>query len=116
MSALVLGVGTHPLRVDLTVHGGDPIEQYIPVRGADGVLLDLTSWAVTAQVLTAERQLLASLPIAHDATGLTLLVLGTATAGWVAAGWPTYSPFEIRATHPAGEPLFRTAGWLSLYP
>lgn len=116
MSALVLGVGTHPLRVDLSVHAGDPIDQYIPVRGADGVLLDLTSWSATAQVLTVARQPLGVISITHDATGLTLLADGTDTAGWLAAGWPTYSPFEIRAAHPDGEPLFRTAGWLSLYP
>lgn len=113
----MLGIGTHPLRLDLSVHAGDPVEHYIPVRGADGVLLDLTSWTATAVVLTPDGQPLpgGNLTITHDATGLTVIASAADTTGWLTA-WPSYSPWRVRATHPSGEPIFRAAGWVSLYP
>jgi hypothetical protein len=115
VSALVLGIGTHPLRLDLSVHAGDPLDHYIPVRDAAGVLLDLTSWSASATVLTADGGTLATLDIVHDATGLTVLADEADTAAWLGV-WPTYSPWRIRAAHPSGEPIFRAAGWVSLYP
>ena len=115
MSALVLGVGTHPLRLDLTVHAGDPVEHYIPVRDAAGTLLDLTSWSGSCRVLTSDRQTLATLTLARDATGLTVLATPAETLAWFGV-WPTYSPWRIDAAHPSGEPIFRAAGWVSLYP
>lgn len=115
MTALLLGIGTHPLRLDLSVHAGDPVNHYIPVRDAAGTLLDLTAWSASCRVLTSERQLLAALTISHDATGLTVLATPAETLAWLGA-WPTYSPWEIRAAHPDGEPIFRAAGWVSLYP
>ena len=114
MSAIVLGVGTHPLRVDLSVHAGDPIDYAIPVRDSAGVLLDLTSWSASAVVSTPTNQPLANLTIVHDVTGLTIFATGQETAQW-AETWPTYSPWCIHAEHPDGEPLFRAAGWVSLY-
>lgn len=115
MSALVLGIGTHPLRLDLSVHAGDPVEHYLPVRDAAGTLLDLTSWSTSCRVLKTDGTQLATLTITHDVTGLTVLATPAETLAWLGV-WPTYSPWRIDAAHPSGEPIFRAAGWVSLYP
>ncbi len=115
MSAIVLGKGTHPIRMDLIVHAGQPLRQVIPVYDAAGELLDLTQWAASAEVLGTSTPVLGEITLDHDDLGLTLRATGEQTLEWVTL-WPGYSQWRIRAAHPSGEPVFSTNGWLALYP
>lgn len=115
MTVIQLGVGTHPIRVDLMMRAGEPFEHLIPVADSVGVELDQTAWTTTCAVLTADRtQTLAALTVVHDADGLTISATPEQTTAW-AASWPTFSPWFLRSVHPLGEPVFSLAGWVSLY-
>ena len=109
-----LGQGRHPIRLDVMLHAGQPLEDVIPVYGADGALLDLSLWTVGAKVLNPDGTLLATIPTLKGPEGLTLQATPAATAAW-AQTWPLYSPLRVSATHPAGEPIFAADGWFSLY-
>jgi hypothetical protein len=115
MTLVQLGVGTHPIRMDLMMRAGEPFSQLIPVADAAGLVLDQTAWTVTHAVLTVDRsQTLGTLTVVHDVLGLTLSATKTQTTAW-AATWPTFSPWFLRSEHPSGAPLFSAAGWVSLY-
>ena len=111
-----LGVGTHPIRMDLgPLRAGEPFEHLIPVSDSAGLVLDQTAWTVTHAILTVDRsQTLGTLTVVHDADGLTLSATAQQTALW-AATWPTFCPWWLKSTHPSGEPLFSVAGWVSIY-
>ena len=112
-----LTIGRHPDRVDLVVHAGDPIDLTVPVRDALGVLVDVTGWTATAVVLRhAGGQLLYAFTPALSAAGIRIEATGAETAAWPAA-WPVHvAPLRISADHPSGEPIFRAAGWVHIYP
>lgn len=115
MTTVQLGVGTHPTRVDLLMRASEPFEYFLPVLDALGVGLDQTSWTVTCSVRSADRsQALTALTVDHELTGLTVRATAAETTAW-AATWPTYVPWILRSVHPAGDPLFSVAGWVSIY-
>ena len=115
MTLIQLGVGTHPIRMDLMMQAGEPFEHLIPVADSVGVELDQTAWTTTHAVLTVDKtQTLGTFTVVHDADGITLSATAQQTATW-AATWPTFSPWSLRSVHPSGEPLFSAAGWVSLY-
>ena len=109
-----LGQGRHPIRLDIMLHAGQPLEDVIPVYGGNGALLDLTAWEASAQVLHPDGKLLATIGVLKGPDGLTLKAEPAETRAW-AVTWPLYSPLRVYATHPAGEPIFAADGWFSLY-
>jgi hypothetical protein len=83
MSIVQLGVGTHPIRMDLMMRAGEPFSQLIPVADGAGLVLDQTAWTVTHAVLTVDRsQTLGTLTVVHDVLGLTLSATKTQTTAW----------------------------------
>lgn len=115
MTVIQLGVGTHPIRMDLTMRAGEPFDQLIPVADGVGAELDQTAWTVSHAVLTADKtQTLGALTVVHDSLGLSLSATKEQTTAW-AAIWPTFSPWFLRSEHPSGAPLFSAAGWVALY-
>jgi hypothetical protein len=115
MTGIQLGVGTHPIRMNLLIRAGEPFEHLIPVEDSAGAELDQTAWDVTCAVLTVDKsQTLAVLTVDQDADGLTLSATAEQTALW-ATTWPLFSPWRLKSVHPSGEPIFSVAGWVSLY-
>jgi hypothetical protein len=109
-------IGTHPARVDLAVHVGEPVDFTIPVLDAAGVAVtSLTNWTTAAQIrATPGGAVLATLATAVD--GVTVRVTATAadTTGW---SWPASSaPWDLVLTSPALVPHILCAGWVRLYP
>jgi hypothetical protein len=114
--SIQLGVGTHPIRLDVMLRAGLPFEQFLPVSGADGVPADQTSWVVATSVLDREGgQAIGALTVVKELTGLTLKATSAQTTQWAAGGWPLYSPWFLNSVHPSGDPVFAVAGWVSLY-
>lgn len=110
-----LGIGTHPIRLDLLLRAGKPFEEFVPVLDAAGTALDLTTWTTSTAVLTPDGGTqLGALTVTRETTGLTLSATPVETATW-AATWPLYAPWSLVAVHPTGEPRFDAAGWVSLY-
>lgn len=110
-----LGQGSHPIRADLSVHGGDPVNELVTARDALGVAIDFTGWTFSADVLDAAGvHVLGSFSTSAEPGGLAVVATAAQTAAW-ARTWPLFSPWRINATHPSGDPIFRARGWLALY-
>ena len=110
-------VGTHPSRVDLAVHAGEPVDVTIPVLDGDTGLpvTSLNSWTVAAQVRAASGEpVLATLTAAVEGVTVRITATAAATAAWA---WPSPSAqWDVVLTSPTAVPHVLCAGWVRLYP
>jgi hypothetical protein len=110
-----LGLGTHPIRLDLVMRAGQPFHHFVVVEDGNGVALNQSSWTAEARVLSSQGgSTLATLTLVRETTGLALSATSGETTAW-ATTWPLYSPWWLRSVHPLGDPVFSAAGWISLY-
>ena len=110
-----LGEGTHPARQDIVVHGGDPVDVLATARDAADALVNFTGWTMAAEVLAPNGvHVVAALIVAAELGGFAIQATPQMTADW-ARVLPVFSPWRVTATHPSGDPIYRTKGWLALY-
>lgn len=110
-------LGTHPPRIDLVVHAGEPIDFTVPILNEDGsaVTFSLAGWTPTAQIRVAAGQpVLATLTCTIIGTSVAVTATGAETAAW---SWPSSSgQWDLVLTSPAGIPHILCGGWVRLYP
>jgi hypothetical protein len=107
-------LGTHPPRVDLTVHAGEPVDFTIPVLDAAGApVVSLTGWTAAAQIRATPAG-----PVLHAFTaainGASARV--TATPADTAAWGFTSAQWDLLLTAPDSTPHILCAGWVRVYP
>ena len=114
---IVLGQGDAPIRLDLIVRAGEPVNRLLPAYDAAGALVSFAggAWTLAAEILAPDRLSVAqALTLNGLAEGLELRATAAETLAWPAS-LPTFSPFRIVATHASGDPIFRTNGWIAYY-
>lgn len=107
-------IGTHPARLDLYVHAGDPVDVGIPVLDSGGAAVTLTSWTVSARALDPAGSVLHD--FAPTIVGGQIQVAATSaqTAAWT---WAPYAArLVVTATPPGGGPVPIATGWIRFYP
>lgn len=106
-------IGTHPARLDLYVHPGDPIDFGVPVLDATDVAETITSWTVTATVTAPDGTLLHNFSPTIVDNQIRVVAEPPATAAWA---WQVYAGrLLVTATPPGGGPLPIMSGWVRLY-
>lgn len=105
-------LGTHPARLDLTVHPGDPVDFTVPVLDAAGVAVDLSGWTLAVTATGPDGQVLHSFTPTVDG-GVRAAADSAVTAAWA---WAPYAArLTVTGTPPAGGPVPIAAGWIRLY-
>jgi hypothetical protein len=106
-------IGTHPQRLDLYVHPGDPIALAIPGLDSLGVTQSLSGWTAAATARTPDGQLLHDFTPSIASDQIQVAATAAQTGGWA---WPVYAArLDITATPPAGAPSPIATGWIRLY-
>lgn len=105
--------GAHPVRLDLYVHPGDPIDFSVPVLNAAAAAETLTDWTVTATVTAPDGTLLHNFTPSIVDNQIRVVAEPAATAAWA---WQVYAGrLLVTATPPGGGPLSVVSGWVRLY-
>jgi hypothetical protein len=111
----VTTVGTHPPRVDLTVHAGEPVDVSIPVLdGSTGLAVStLAGWTAAAQVRgTPDGPVLHTFAPTVEGTSVRVTASAAATAAWTF----TTARWDVVLTDTAAVPHVLCAGWVRIYP
>jgi hypothetical protein len=110
----VTELGSHPQRLDLTVHAGDPVDVAIPVYDSDDVSVTLSGWTVGAQALDANGTVLWDFTPTVVSNAIRVSATAAQTGGWT---WQHYAArLVVTATPPAGAPSPIAIGWIRFYP
>lgn len=109
-------VGTHPARLDLTVHAGEPVDVSISVLDALGVPVpNLTGYTAAAQARAGDgpdAALLHTFAVTFDVGAVRVQADGDATAAWTFLS----APWDLVLTAPGGSRSVLVAGWVRRYP
>lgn len=107
-------VGAHPPKIDLVVHGGEPVDFSVPVLdAARAPVTSLAGWTAAAQIrLSADSPVLATLTTAIEGSTVRVTATAAATAAWT---WHS-GQWDLILTSDAAVPHILCAGWVRLYP
>jgi hypothetical protein len=105
--------GSHPRRLDLDVHAGDPVDVAIPVLDGAGAAVSLSGWTATARALDPGGSVLwdFSPTIVSDQIRVAATAAQTRTWAWQ----PYAARLVVSATPPAGAAMPITNGWIRFY-
>lgn len=107
-------IGTHPARLDLYVHAGDPVDVGVPVLDSTGAAVTLTSWTASAQAQDVDGQVLYDFAPTIVDGQIQIAATSTQTAEWT---WTPYAArLVVTATPPGGGPIPVATGWVRFYP
>lgn len=106
-------IGQHPIRLDLVVHPGDPVDVSVSVLDASNAAVSLTDWTCTAVVTAADGTLLHDFSPSIVSDAIEFTAGATVTAAWA---WSVYAArLTVTGTPPGGGPVPIATGWVRLY-
>lgn len=113
-------IGTHPPRVNLTVHAGEPVDFTVPALNGDTGLpvATLAGWTAAAQIRVNQQpgaQLLHNLTVAIEGVTVRVTATSAQTLTWTAWG-KTSAPWDLILIDTTDTPHVLCAGRVRVYP
>lgn len=106
--------GTHPRRLDLTVHAGDPIDESITLLDGLDEGVSLSGWSAAARAYHPDGQVLHDFAATIESDQIRVVATSAQTGTWA---WAVYKArLIVSATPPSGAPRTYAAGWITFYP
>lgn len=106
-------LGVHPLRLDLVVHPGDPIDFTVPVLDAAGAAQSLAGWTVAATATDPAGTVLHTFTTTISGTSVRVQATTAETRAWL---WTPYAARLVVTGTPVSEAAIELAvGWIRLY-
>lgn len=106
-------IGTHPTRLDLYVHPGDPIDFTVPVLDADGALVDVSTWSATATAALPGGVILHDFAPTVSADGVRVVATEAQTRAW---DWAVRAArLNVAIVAPGAAAARLCLGWIRLY-